>query len=333
MRVLVTGGAGYIGSLTCQALRDAGHRPIALDRLSTGAAEAVADLPLHVVDIADRAAVEGVLLDEAIEAIVHLAGSKSVAESFEDPAAYFRNNVAGSLALLEAADRCEVRRFVFSSSAAVYGMPDRLPVAETAPARPSTPYGETKLMVEQMLAWFDRCRGLRYVSLRYFNAAGAGPDGSLGEDWSLATNLVPVVMRAALGRSGPVQIFGTDYPTPDGTAIRDYIHVVDLADAHVAALDHLRAGSASTVLNVGTGGGHSVREVIAMTEEVSGVRVPFEEVGRRPGDPAAVWADVSKIRRELGWEARHGLGEILSSAWAWHALHPEGFAAPVAPAT
>jgi UDP-glucose-4-epimerase GalE len=243
----------------------------------------------------------------------------------QDPARYFANNVAGSLALLESCRDAGVRRVVFSSTCAVYGTPERCPVTEDAPLHPESPYGESKLMVERMLGWFDRCHGLGSVSLRYFNAAGASSDTRIGEDWTVTLNLVPVVMKAALGRTGPVQVFGSDYPTPDGTAIRDYIHVEDLADAHVRALEYLERDGETTAINLGTGQGSSVREVLETTRRISRTDVPSVDVDRRPGDPIQVFGDNSRAWELLGWVPKHGLDEIIETAWRWHSTHPDGY--------
>ncbi len=216
-------------------------------------------------------------------------------------------------------------RIVFSSTAAVYGTPETVPVREDAPIHPESPYGESKAITERVLGWYDRCLGLRSVSLRYFNAAGAWPDGSIGEDWTVTTNLVPLVMKAVLGASGPLQVFGTDYPTPDGTAIRDYVHVLDLADAHIKALEYLESGGGSTVLNLGTGVGSSVLEVLTTAEKIIGRPVPHELVGRRPGDPVALFADTTLAKTTLGWSAESTLDDILGSAWAWHSAHVQGY--------
>jgi UDP-glucose-4-epimerase GalE len=273
-----------------------------------------------VGDVADAELVADVIERYRIDSVVHFAAYKAAGESFENPGRYFANNVAGTAALLEAAYRGGVRRFVFSSSCSVYGTPAEVPVSEKAPISPESPYGETKALVERMLHWYDRCLGLRSVSLRYFNAAGAAMDGSLGEDWTVTTNLVPVAMKALLGQSPPLRVFGTDYPTPDGTAIRDYIHVDDLADAHLRSLDYLARGGDSAAVNLGTGIGSSVREVLAAAEKAAGRPVPSADAPRRPGDPTALWADNTRARELLGWEARYGLDEIVTSAWQWHSL-------------
>lgn len=327
MTVLVTGGAGYIGSHTVRQLQQRGSRVVVLDNLSHGHPAAVRDAPLIVGDIGDSQLVKRILNEEKITAVIHLAGSKSVDESLRDPGGYFQNNVGASLTLLSACRDAGVKRVVFSSTCAVYGNPAELPISETTPVRPETPYGESKLMVERMLHWFEGAHGLRSVALRYFNAAGAAAEGDIGENWDAAANLVPIVMKAALGKGGAVHVFGTDYPTPDGTAIRDYIHVLDLADAHLRALEYLSGDNPSQVLNVGTGTGASVREVIAETQRVSGQSVPYVDAPRRPGDAAAVWAESRAAERILGWRPKYALPQIIDTAWRWHSTHPSGFPA------
>lgn len=326
MRVLVTGGAGYIGSQTVRLLLRRGHHPIVIDTLERGHREAVDHAPLIVGSIADRALVRELIAVHDIEAVVHFAALKAAGESMLDPARYLDCNVGETLALLAEVDRARVGSFVYSSSAAVYGEPERSPVTEDAATRPANPYGETKLLVERALPWYE-LRGLRHASLRYFNAAGAEPDGSHGEDAAEATNLVPVVVRAAVHGGPPVTVFGTDYPTPDGTAIRDYVHVADLAEAHVRALEHLAGGGPSLTLNLGTGRGSSVREVIAAVGRATGRVVPIVEAGRRAGDPAAIWADAGRAAALLGWRAGAGLDEIAASAVSWQRSHPNGYAA------
>jgi UDP-glucose-4-epimerase GalE len=324
MTILVTGGAGYIGSHTARLLAERGREVVAVDSLERGHRAAVGDLPLAVADVSDRAALAELIDAHRVDSVVHFAAYKAAGESMEHPGRYFHNNVGATAALLDTVAAAGIERFVFSSSAAVYGTPESLPVTEDAPVRPESPYGESKAMVETMLAWLGRLTPLRSVSLRYFNAAGAWPDGSLGEDWSLTTNLVPVVMKSLLGRRPPLEIFGTDYPTPDGTAVRDYVHVLDLAEAHVAALDHLEAGGESSVVNLGTGVGSSVRQVLAAAEAAAGREVPTVLAERRPGDPVAVYADNRRAAELLGWRPRFGLDDILASAWAWHSTHPDG---------
>ena len=326
MRVLVTGGAGYIGSHTVALLRARGDFVVVLDSMEFGHREAIGDTPLVVGRTHDQALVKQVIGDHQLDAIIHFAAYKAAGESMRNPAKYFDNNVSGSLCLLEAAQQAGVRRFVFSSTAAVYGTPQSLPVGEDAPLHPENPYGESKLLVERMLGWFDSCHGLRAVALRYFNAAGAALDASNGEDPRFVQNLIPLVMNAATGRAAKVSVFGTDYPTPDGTGIRDYIHVLDLADAHARALDFLATHNRSEVFNLGTGKGASVFEVLREARRASGVDITAETTARRPGDPAAVWADNRKARAVLGWQPRYGLKEIVETAWAWNKSHPDGFA-------
>lgn len=318
--VLVTGGAGYIGSHTVAALERSGRSVVVLDTLTHGDADAIGSADLVVGDVADRDLVTGVLADHQITEVVHFAASKSVPESMTDPHHYFTNNVAGSIALVEAAAGAGVTALVFSSSCAVVGNPPSVPVDEQAPVAPESVYAETKAMVERVLHWTGHTTGLQSVSLRYFNAAGAAMDGSIGEGWASTTNLVPLVMRATI-TGEPVQVFGTDYPTRDGTCVRDYVHVDDLARAHVTALDHLAGGGATTIVNVGTGVGSTVREVLAATEAVTGRPVPHEDVGRRAGDPAATWAAVDRARELLGWEPTLDLDDIITSAWNWYSRH------------
>lgn len=320
----MTGGAGYIGSHTVRALRDAGREVVVLDTLELGHRDAVLDAPLEVGDVADAELVGSIVARYGVDSCIHFAAYKSPAESVRDPARYFTNNTYGALRLVDALADAGVERFVFSSTCAVYGTPAQLPVSEASPLQPESPYGESKLLVERMLPWLEAAGGSRWVTLRYFNAAGASLDGRIGEDWTVTPNLIPVVMKATLRRRGPVQVFGTDFPTHDGSAIRDYIHVVDLADAHVRALEHLERGGPSATLNVGTGTGSSVLEVLAATERISGRDVPHELVDRRPGDPVAIYADTSLASRLLGWKTRFGLEEIIATAWRWHSEHLDG---------
>ncbi len=317
--ILVTGGAGYIGSHAAKALARAGYEPVSYDNLSRGHREAVRWGPLVVGDLADRALVLETLRRHKIAAVMHFAAFAYVGESVAEPALYFRNNVANSLTLFEAMAESEVRHIVFSSTCATYGLPDRMPIGEDAPQRPVNPYGESKLMIERMLHWLGPARGLRHAALRYFNAAGADPEGEIGEEHEPETHLIPLVLLTALGRRQAIDIFGTDYATPDGTAIRDYIHVQDLADAHVLALAHLLTGGDSLALNLGTGEGHSVRAVIDAAERVTGRTIARRETARRAGDPPSLVADARKAKTVLGWTAKHSrLDDIIASAWAWH---------------
>ncbi len=313
--VLVTGGAGYVGSHTCKALFGAGFTPITFDNLSRGHADAVRWGPLVKGDVADRALLVRTIQDYGVDAVVHFAGFAYVGESMTAPEIYFRNNFADPLALLQAMIETGVRDIVFSSTCATYGIPQAVPIAEDHPQAPINPYGESKLMFERAVRWYGEIRGLRWVSLRYFNAAGADPDGELVENHDPETHLIPLAIRAALGRERELVLNGTDYPTPDGTAVRDFIHVSDLADAHVKALTYLEADCPSAAFNLGTGNGHSVREVIAAVERVTGRRVPVRAAPRRPGDPAVLVADAVRMRAATGWKPRRSsLDTIVETA-------------------
>jgi UDP-glucose 4-epimerase len=319
MTILVTGGAGYIGSHMVHELVDAGEAVVALDNLATGFDWAVADgVPLIVGDTGDQPLVASIIADHKVEAIIHFAASTVVPESVAEPLAYYRNNTVNSRALIETAIKGGVRHFIFSSTAAVYGNPDRVPVAEDAPTMPMSPYGASKLMTETMLRDAGHAHGLGFVILRYFNVAGADPKLRTGQSTRNATHLIKVATEAALGLRPKVDVFGTDYPTPDGTGIRDYIHVSDLARAHSDALRHLRAGGASLTLNCGYGHGFSVLEVIDAVKRVSGVDFRVEVAARRPGDPAQVVAAADRARTLLGWQPRlDDLSTIVSHALAW----------------
>ena len=317
--ILVTGGAGYVGSHACKALARAGYRPVAYDSLIRGHREAVRWGPLVQADLADAKRLIDTIKSFDVAAVLHFAAFAYVGESVEEPGLYFRNNVANTLTLLEAMRTSAVRHIVFSSTCATYGVPERVPITESAPQRPVNPYGESKLMVERMLHWYGAAHGFTHAALRYFNAAGADPEGEIGEAHEPETHLIPLVLEAAMGRRARIDVLGTDYPTPDGTAIRDYIHVQDLADAHVWAVQLLLRGGLSITVNLGTGIGHSVREVIAAAERVTGRRVPRREAPRRFGDPPVLVADPSRARELLGWRATHSdLDTILKTAWAWH---------------
>jgi UDP-arabinose 4-epimerase len=317
--VLVTGGAGYIGSHACKALAAAGYTPIAYDNLAYGHKAAVRWGPLVEADLADQKRLAATIERHEVAAVMHFAAFAYVGESMTKPALYFHNNVVNTLNLLDAMLAAEVRHIVFSSTCATYGDPDQVPITETEKQKPVNPYGESKLMIERCLHWYGEAYGMSHVALRYFNAAGADPDGEIGEEHDPETHLIPLVLQAALGRRARIEIFGTDYATPDGTAIRDYIHVTDLADAHVKALDYLLQGGASVALNLGTGHGHSVREVIAAAERVTGRRVPRAEAPRRAGDPPRLVADPRRANALLGWRpTRSDLDTIVGTAWAWH---------------
>ena len=316
--VLVTGGAGYVGSHTCKALAAAGFLPVAFDDLSMGHRSAVRWGPLEVGDLASPAAISAAIARHAPVAVLHFAASAYVGESIHHPERYYRNNVANTLNLLAAMREHGVDEFVFSSTCATYGLPERLPIDETHPQRPINPYGHSKLFVEGVLAAYERAYGLRWTALRYFNAAGADPDGEIGEDHDPETHLIPLAVLAALGRRPALELFGTDYPTSDGSAVRDYVHVSDLAHAHVLALQRLFAGESSLALNLGVGSGHSVRAVVAAVERVTGARVPLVERPRREGDPPALVADATRAQRVLGWHPqRSQLDEIVGTAWEW----------------
>ncbi|NLG84699.1 MAG: UDP-glucose 4-epimerase GalE [Firmicutes bacterium] len=326
MRVLVTGGAGYIGSHVVLALLEAGHEPVTLDNLSKGHEEAVLGGKFIQADITDSGTVQQILDREGIEAVIHLAADSLVGESMIHPGKYFRTNIYGGLTLLEAMRACGVPYLVFSSTAAVYGEPKEIPIPEDHPAVPTNPYGFSKLTVEQMMAWYERAHGLRYISLRYFNAAGSEPEGRIGEDHNPETHLIPVVLQTALGLRREVELFGTDYPTPDGTCIRDYIHVMDLAEAHVLALKALAEGAPSEIYNLGNGQGYSNREVIEAARRVTGREIPVRPAPRRSGDPAVLVASSARIQQELGWRPRYPeLERIIETAWRWFLAHPRGF--------
>ena len=318
MAVLVTGGAGYIGSHTVRRLREAGIDTVVLDTLERGRAEALLGAPLVVGSIADESLVAEVCREHSITAVIHFAAHKSVGDSMVNPGPYWTNNVQGTVHLIEGMLAADVRTIVFSSSAAVYGSPEQVPITEQAPIRPENVYAETKAMMERVIEWYGVTSGLTWASLRYFNAAGASADGVIGEDWSSTTNLVPLVMRAALTDAGPVDVFGTDFDTPDGSGVRDYIHVEDLAEAHLSALRHLEDGGENLTVNLGTGTGTSVLEILSMTAEVHGAEVPHRLAERRIGDPATVYADSTRAATELGWTATRDLRDIITSAYAWH---------------
>jgi UDP-glucose-4-epimerase GalE len=323
--VLVTGGAGYIGSHAAKVLRQAGHRVVIYDNLSAGHREAALGAPLIVGDTGDVETMRRVIRDSGASAVMHFAAWLSVPDSVRDPAGYYRNNVTGTIGTLEAMAAEGCQHFVFSSTCAVYGEPVETPIRETHPTSPVNSYGQTKLAVEHALPHFERAYGIRSVRLRYFNAAGADPDGELGEDHAPEIHVIPRAIEAARG-GPPIDVFGEDYPTPDGTCLRDYIHVMDLADAHLRALAWLQEGGASGSYNAGTERPTSVKDVIAAVEKVTGLPVARRSAPRRPGDPAILYASAERIRRDLGWvPQRPGLETIVADAWNWHARHPLGF--------
>ena len=317
-RILVTGGAGYIGSHTVRLLIEQGHEVTVVDNLSRGYRRNVPDGCLHVLDMSDTEGLTELMRETGAQAVIHFAALISVGESMREPERYFANNAGGSLSLLTAMTRAGVERIVFSSTAAVYGAPESVPVKETSPIQPVSPYGESKAMVESLLRWFDVARGIRSVSLRYFNAAGADPSGQLGEQHEPETHVIPLLFRAALTGEA-VTIFGEDYDTPHGTCIRDYIHVNDLAEAHILAVEHLFRGGSSAQFNAGVGAGHSVKQVMRAVEEVTGQRVPYVMGPRREGDPPKLVASSSKLRETLGWSPQYvDLRVMLRHAWNFY---------------
>ncbi len=325
MRILVTGGAGYIGSHSVRLFLARGHDVWVYDNLETGHRAAVPAERLVVADLAESHRLDHTLVERRIDAVVHFAAFSLVGESVMSPAKYYGNNVVNTLALLDALRRHGVRRFVFSSTCATYGVPRTVPITEDEPQAPINPYGRGKLSIEHALADYAAAYGWGVAILRYFNAAGASPDGTIGEDHDPETHLIPIVLQAALGQRPEVQVFGTDYPTPDGTCIRDYIHVDDLAEAHLLALEKAAPGTVLK-LNLGTGRGYSVREVIRLAEEVTGRKVPVREGPRRPGDPPVLVAAAERARDELGWKPRYAeLRPIVETAWNWHRSHPRGY--------
>lgn len=325
MKVLLTGGAGYVGSHSAWMLQRGGHEIWAFDNLSEGHRQAVPEGRLIEGDLLDRPFLESVLRDKQIEAVMHFAASTYVGVSVTDPAGYYHNNVVGTLSLLEAMRAEGVERIVFSSTCATYGVPEIVPITEAEKQDPISPYGFTKLVMERALADYAHAYGLQYAALRYFNASGAAAESPIGEDHDPETHLIPVVLQVALGQREKIKIFGVDYPTPDGTCVRDYIHVDDLASAHVAALEKLAPGS-QLKLNLGTGNGASVLEVIEACRKVTGHPIPAETVARREGDPPQLVADPREAKQVLGWEAQHkDIESIVASAWSWHQAHPQGY--------
>jgi len=317
--VLVTGGAGYIGAHACKALAEAGYTPVTYDNFVYGHPAAVRWGPLENGDIGDRDQLEMVMKKYNPAAVMHFAAYAYVGESVTNPAKYYRNNVAGTLSLLESMNSCGIDKIIFSSTCATYGMPDIVPIDENHPQNPINPYGRSKLMIEWILQDFAAAYDLKFVSLRYFNAAGADPDAEIGENHDPETHLIPLVLDVALGIRHRLEIYGTDYDTPDGTCIRDYIHVSDLADAHLLALEYLNDGGQSNVFNLGNGNGFSVREVITTAMKVTGCDIPYLESKKRPGDPAVLIGSTEKIRDNLGWRAvHHSLEAIIRTAWRWH---------------
>lgn len=326
--ILVVGGAGYIGSHMCRVLRGANEPHLVFDNFEQGHRAALLGSEAFEGDLREPEDLARVFDEHPIDVVMHFAAYISVGESVREPGKYWRNNTAGVLNLLEAMRTASVSKLVFSSTAAIFGEPERVPIDEDHPKAPTSPYGQSKLAVERMLADFDTAHGLNSVCLRYFNAAGASPDGDLGEDHTPEEHLIPLAIQAALGRRAGLRIFGTDYPTPDGTCVRDYIHILDLAEAHLLAVRHLREGGESRRYNLGNGVGFSVREVIEAVERVSGRRVPHEDANRRPGDPATLVAASGRIREDWGWTPRYpDLDTIVRHAWEWFEAHPGGYPA------
>ncbi|KAF6578598.1 UDP-glucose 4-epimerase GalE [Paenibacillus sp. EKM212P] len=326
MAILVTGGAGYIGSHTVAELLDLGEEVVVLDNLQTGHKAALLGGKLYEGDLRDKELLSKLFSENSIDAVIHFAANSLVGESMQNPGKYYDNNVFGTLSLLEAMKDAGVRRIVFSSTAATYGEPEKVPIEEGDRTEPTNVYGETKLMMERMMSWFDRVLGIKYVSLRYFNAAGAHESGKIGEDHRPESHLIPLVLQTALKQRPHIAVFGEDYATPDGTCVRDYIHVSDLADAHVRAVNYLREGNDSNVFNLGNGQGFSVKEVIETARKVTGLDIPVVTEPRRAGDPAILVASSDKARSVLGWSpARTQLEDIISGAWGWHQSHPHGY--------
>jgi UDP-glucose 4-epimerase len=323
MKIFVTGGAGYIGSVVVEQLVHHGHEVVVYDNLSRGHRNAVVPPARFVLgDLAERDKLGRILVEHQIEAVIHLAASSLVGESVTDPHAYYRNNVVNGITLLDAMLSAGVKRIVYSSTCAVYGVPATIPITEDTPTNPINPYGESKLAFERALRWYDNAYGLRFASLRYFNAAGA--TAQCGEDHAPETHIIPLVLRVAAGQAAYVSIFGEDYPTPDKTCIRDYIHVVDLAEAHILALNVIE--QQSRIFNLGYGNGYSVAEVVEMARQITGVNIPTESATRRPGDPPVLIASADKAMLDLGWQPRHSeLDNIIATAWRWHQAHPNGY--------
>jgi UDP-glucose 4-epimerase len=326
MRICVIGGAGYIGSHAVKYLAEKGHQVTCIDNLSMGHRAAVdkrarfyaADLGLtaHIIDIFQM---------EKVEAVMHFAASAYVGESVTDPRKYYRNNVGNTVSMLDAMHACGIKKLVFSSTCATYGMPAKMPITEDFPQHPISPYGDSKLMVEHILRDTAKAEGLAFAAPRYFNVAGSAPDGSIGEDHRPETHLIPVLLNVALGKKSHIDLYGTDYPTKDGTCVRDYIHVWDLVGAHLVLLENLKAGE-GLFYNLGVGKGYSNREIIAAVEKVTGKKIAVKECPRRPGDPPELYAMAGKIKKELGWEAKIvDLEEIVGTAWKWFKAHPEGY--------
>lgn len=328
MATLVLGGAGYIGSHTVDRLIEKGEKTIVVDSLVTGHRQAVnKDAKFYQGDIADKDFMRQVFKENSdIDAVIHFAAYSLVAESMKKPLKYFDNNTAGMIKLLEVMNEFSIDKIVFSSTAATYGIPEEVPIKETTPQNPINPYGESKLMMEKIMRWADKAYGIKFVPLRYFNVAGAKTDGSIGEDHMPETHLLPIVLQVAMGKRDKLQIFGDDYNTPDGTNIRDYVHPLDLADAHILAVDYLKAGNPSTAFNLGSSTGFSNREILEAARKVTNKEIPAEIAPRRGGDPDVLVASSTKAREVLGWKPQFDdISKIIETAWKWHTLHPEGY--------
>ena len=328
MATLVLGGAGYIGSHTVDRLIEKGEKTIVVDSLVTGHRQAVnKDAKFYQGDIADKDFMRQVFKENSdIDAVIHFAAYSLVAESMKKPLKYFDNNTAGMIKLLEVMNEFSIDKIVFSSTAATYGIPEEVPIKETTPQNPINPYGESKLMMEKIMRWADKAYGIKFVPLRYFNVAGAKTDGSIGEDHMPETHLLPIVLQVAMGKRDKLQIFGDDYNTPDGTNIRDYVHPLDLADAHILAVDYLKAGNPSTAFNLGSSTGFSNREILEAARKVTNKEIPAEIAPRRGGDPDVLVASSTKAREVLGWKPQFDdISKIIETVWKWHTLHPEGY--------
>lgn len=324
--ILVTGGAGYIGSHTVKLLLENGYQVVTYDSMEFGHPEAVLGGVIFEGDLLDRDRLDEAFDKHPIDAIIHFAAYASVGDSVVNPEKYFNNNIGGGLNLVNAMRAKGVDKIIFSSSAATYGEPIHIPIEESHPQNPTNPYGETKLMFEKILKWYDVAYGIKSISLRYFNAAGDDPEGKIGEDHEPEQHLIPIVLQTALGQRESVKVFGTDWDTPDGTCVRDYIHVTDLADAHLLALIALQNGAQTTAYNLGNGDGQSVKQVIDTAEQVVGRKIPWEAAPRRPGDPARLVASSDKLKKELGWQPKYPeLETIIETAWRWHSAHPNGY--------
>lgn len=327
MNIMVVGGAGYIGSHAVRALLQNGHKVSVIDNLCTGHRESVpAEVPFYEVDIKDTEKLKEIFSNEKFDGVIHFAANSLVGESMTNPLKYYNNNVCGTESLLEALVATDTKNIVFSSTAATYGNPEVVPILETAPTNPTNPYGETKLAIEKMLKWTHEANGLNYVALRYFNVAGADASGEIGEAHTTETHLIPIILQVLLGQRDAITVYGTDYPTEDGTCIRDYIHVSDLVDAHILALEYLLKGGESNVFNLGNNVGFSVKEIIEKTKEVTKQDIPTKYGERRAGDPAMLVASAEKAKTVLGWEPKYtNVGDIIATAWNWHESHPYGY--------